>query len=62
MYQANGEPDSAIEVADKFDRINLKNTFYSAAKFYEAASNFEKAIDLYEKAGVHTKEVPRMLL
>lgn len=40
MYQANGNPEEAIEVAEKFDRINLKNTYYSAAKSYEAASNF----------------------
>ena len=44
MYQANGEPENAVEVAEKFDRINLKNTYYSAAKFYEAANNFEQAI------------------
>jgi intraflagellar transport protein 140 len=62
MFQANGEPDNAIEVAEKYDRINLKNTFYSAAKYYEAANNFQQAIELYEKAGTHTKEVPRMLL
>ncbi len=42
-------------MADKFDRINLKNTDYSAAKYYEASNNFEKAIELYEKAGTHTK-------
>lgn len=62
MDQANGNPEDAIDVAEKFDRINLKNTYYSAAKYYEAASNFENAIEFYEKSGTHCKEVPRMLL
>ena len=47
MFQANGEPDNAIEV-QRYDRINLKNTFYSAAKYYEAANNFQQAIELRE--------------
>lgn len=62
VCQANGEIEKAIEVSDKHDRINLKNTYYNNAKFYEAQSKYDTAIEFYEKSNTHLKEVPRMLL
>ena len=54
--------DKAIEISDKCDRINLKNNYYNAAKFYEAQGKFETAIEYYEKSNTYIKEVPRMML
>lgn len=60
-YQAGGEPEKSIEMAEKFDRINLKNTYYNTAKYYQAANDFQKAIEYFEKSETHFKEVPKML-
>lgn len=49
-------------MSEKHDRMNLKNTHFKRAKFYEISKNFDEAITHYEHAGVHVKEVPRMLL
>ena len=62
MYQASGEWDKAIQIAEKYDRIGLKTTYYKMAKQFEVARDFQKAIEFYEKSGNHLKEVPRMLM
>jgi intraflagellar transport protein 140 len=54
--------EKAIEISEKYDRINLKNTYYNAAKLYEASSRFDLALEYYEKSNTHLKEVPRMYL
>jgi intraflagellar transport protein 140 len=61
LNQVNGEFDEAAEVAEKFNRINLKNTHYSMAKHYEAIGEVDQAIKFYIQSGTHTREVPRML-
>ena len=40
----------------------MKNSYYNAAKFYEAQSKYDLAIEFYEKSNTYLKEVPRMLL
>lgn len=50
-----------MEISDKYDRINLKNNYYNAAKFYEAQGKYDQAIEYYEKSHTHIKEVPRMM-
>jgi intraflagellar transport protein 140 len=62
ICQSNGEIDKSIEISEKQDRINLKNTYYNAAKFYEASNRFDQAIEFYEKSNTHIKEVPRMFM
>lgn len=62
ICQSNGEIEKAIDVSEKHDRINLKNTYYNAAKLYEASSRYELAVEYYEKSLTHVKEVPRMYL
>lgn len=62
MYQADGQWEKAIIIAEKHDRINLKNTYFRTAKMFEVSNDFEKAIEYYEKSDNFKKEVPRMLL
>jgi Predicted N-acetylglucosaminyl transferase len=62
MYQATGEWDKSLQVAETHDRISLKTTYFKMAKQFEISKDFERAIEYYEKAGAHQKEVPRMLL
>ena len=61
LDQTNGEFDDAVEVATKFNRINLKNTHYQMAKHNEAIGEIDMAIKYYIESGTHCKEVPRML-
>ncbi len=62
MYQASGEWDKALGVAETNDRISLKTTYYKIAKQFEISKEFEKAIEYYEKSGTNIQEVPKMLL
>lgn len=55
VCQANGEIDKAIEISEKYDRVNLKNTYFNAAKFYEAQGKYELAIEFFEKSNTHIK-------
>lgn len=55
LCQANGEIDKAIDISEKYDRINLKNSYYNAAKFYEAQGKFDMAIEYYEKSNTYIK-------
>ncbi len=57
-----GKWDKAINIAENYDKINLKNTFYRYAKFLESEGEYEKAIVFYQKSGNHGFEVPRMLM
>ena len=34
ICQSNAEIEKAIEISEKNDRINLKNTYYNSAKLY----------------------------
>jgi intraflagellar transport protein 140 len=61
MLQAAGEWDEAINLAEKNDRINLKQTHYKLAKQMEALGEWSRAIEHYEASNTHRQEVPRML-
>ena len=61
MLTASGDWEQALEIADKNNRINMKNIYYQMAQHYEQAGEFEAAIDNYIKSNTHSREVPRML-
>ncbi|KAJ7298697.1 hypothetical protein O6H91_Y481300 [Diphasiastrum complanatum] len=61
MYQACGQWDKALIVALKNDRVHLKNTHHSYAKYLEAMGHIKEAIKHYELSDTHRFEVPRML-
>ena len=61
LHQACGEWDEAIEVAEKYNRINLKNTHYSLAKHFESIGEIDRAIQHFVLSDTHRVEVPRML-
>ncbi|CAD8141887.1 unnamed protein product [Paramecium octaurelia] len=60
LYQAQGQWEKALEIAEKHDRINLLSTYYKLAKQYEISKEWDKAIQYYEKSGNAQKEIPRM--
>lgn len=62
MFQAAGQWEDALRVAQTEDRFNLRRTHFEYARQLEGAREWEKAIWHYEKAGAQAREVPRMLL
>jgi hypothetical protein len=60
-YQASGQWEKAIEVANRKDRIHLRTTHYTYARHLESLGQYDKAIAQYELAKTHTQEVPRMM-
>ncbi|GBM15541.1 Intraflagellar transport protein 140 [Araneus ventricosus] len=61
VYQSRGQWEKALEVAEKKDRIHLRDTFYNYANFLEREGEINAAIKFFEKSGTHHFEVPRML-
>jgi intraflagellar transport protein 140 len=61
LHQACGEFDEAIEVSEKYNRINLKNTHFTMAKHFESIGMIDDAIRHYIQSETHRSEVPRML-
>ncbi|KAF3704522.1 Intraflagellar transport protein 140 -like protein WD and tetratricopeptide repeats protein 2 [Channa argus] len=61
FYQASGQWQQALETAEIHDRIHLRTTYYSYAKYLESMGDKTLAIIYYEKSDTHRVEVPRML-
>ncbi|KAK0394620.1 hypothetical protein QR680_000840 [Steinernema hermaphroditum] len=61
LYQAQNKWRDAFEVAEKVDRIHLRNTCYGYAKYLEGIGNMDEAIKYYERSQTHQFEIPRML-
>ncbi|XP_033963084.1 intraflagellar transport protein 140 homolog [Pseudochaenichthys georgianus] len=61
FYQASGQWKLALETAESHDRIHLRTTYYSHAKYLESIGNKTLALTYYEKSDTHRVEVPRML-
>uniref|UniRef100_A0A8C7HMP5 Intraflagellar transport 140 n=1 Tax=Oncorhynchus kisutch TaxID=8019 RepID=A0A8C7HMP5_ONCKI len=62
FYQASGQWQQAVETAETHDRIHLRTTYYSYAKYLEAIGDKSMALVFFEKSDTHRFEVPRMLL
>jgi intraflagellar transport protein 140 len=62
FYQNMDDWPKALQIANKMDRIHLRNTCYNYAKFCEERNDLAMAIEYYEKSDTHRIEVPRMFL
>uniref|UniRef100_A0A665V4G9 Intraflagellar transport 140 homolog (Chlamydomonas) n=1 Tax=Echeneis naucrates TaxID=173247 RepID=A0A665V4G9_ECHNA len=61
FYQASGQWQQALETAEIHDRIHLRTTYYSYAKYLESMGDKTLALAYYENSDTHRTEVPRML-
>ncbi|XP_028989874.1 intraflagellar transport protein 140 homolog [Betta splendens] len=61
FYQASGQWQQALETAELHDRIHLRTTYYSYAKYLESMGDKNMAILYYEQSDTHRAEVPRLL-
>ena len=62
LYQNTDQWAKALEIANKHDRIHLRNTCFNYAKFCEERNDLAMAIEYFEKSDTHRVEVPRMFL
>jgi intraflagellar transport protein 140 len=62
IYQNMDQWPKALDIAKKFDRIHLRNTYYNFAKCSEERHDIGTAIEFYEKSDTHRVEIPRMFL
>ncbi|CAJ0941152.1 unnamed protein product, partial [Mesorhabditis belari] len=60
MLQAQNAWTPAFDVAEKHDRIHIRNTHYNYGTYLESVGAIEPAVDHFEKSGTHHFEVPRM--
>ncbi|KAM9015942.1 intraflagellar transport protein 140 homolog isoform 1-T2 [Ara ararauna] len=61
FYQASNQWQKAIETAEAHDRVHLRTTYYSYAKYLEATGEQSLSLAHYEKSDTHRFEIPRML-
>ena len=61
LYQAAGQWEKAVHLAENKDRIHLKTTHYHYAKYLESIGDINQAIRHYESSETFRTEVPRML-
>ncbi|XP_077482190.1 intraflagellar transport protein 140 homolog isoform X1 [Stigmatopora argus] len=61
LYQAAGQCEKALEIAENHDRIHLRTTYYNYARYLESMGDKSLALANYEKSETHRVDVPRML-
>lgn len=61
ILQASGEWEEALKIAETKDRINLRTSYYTLARYYESIQDYPTAIEYYERSETYRVEVPRML-
>ncbi|MCP9263725.1 hypothetical protein DINM_007106 [Dirofilaria immitis] len=61
LLQTRNRWDEAFKIAEKYDRLHLRNTYYNYANYLESLNSIDAAIENYEKSDTHRFEVPRML-
>ncbi|XP_065211838.1 intraflagellar transport protein 140 homolog [Planococcus citri] len=62
MYQCANRWDEAILLAEKKNRINLRNTYDAYGRYLEKKGDIHEAIKMYEMANTYRKHVPKLLL
>jgi intraflagellar transport protein 140 len=45
VYQSQGKWNEAFDIAERYDRIHLRNTHYNYAKYMESIGGIEMAIE-----------------
>jgi intraflagellar transport protein 140 len=61
LYQAAGQWEKAINIAETKDRIHLKTTHFHYARYLESVGDISEAMTHYEDSQTFRTEIPRML-
>lgn len=62
LLQACGRYKEALEVAETYDRIHLKNTFFNYAEWLKINGDIDKAIIYYEKSASPIHNITQLLM
>lgn len=62
LYQNANRWDEALLIAEKHDRIHLRNTYDAYGRYLERQGDTQGAIKMFEMANTHRKHIPRLLL
>jgi len=57
MFQFSGMFTEAIEVANKYDRINLRNTYSNYVKFLEMTDDYQEAEKYYDQINYNPTKI-----
>ncbi|XP_049537307.1 intraflagellar transport protein 140 homolog [Anopheles darlingi] len=62
LYQASGRYEEALEVAEHFDRVHLRNTYHRYAEWLKENGQTQKAIECYERTSSLLHTVSQLLI
>ncbi|XP_058128207.1 intraflagellar transport protein 140 homolog [Anopheles ziemanni] len=62
LYQASGRFDEALEVAEHFDRVHLRNTYHRYAEWLKENGKTQKAIQYYERTSSLMHNISQLLI
>ncbi|XP_052866434.1 intraflagellar transport protein 140 homolog [Anopheles cruzii] len=62
LYQASGRYEDAVEVAEHFDRVHLRNTYHRYAGWLKENGQTRRALEWYERTGSLVPTVSQLLL
>ncbi|XP_053678512.1 intraflagellar transport protein 140 homolog [Anopheles nili] len=62
LYQASGRFEEALEVAEHFDRVHLRNTYHKYAEWLKECGKTQKAIQYYERTNSLMHNISQLLM
>jgi intraflagellar transport protein 140 len=62
LYQASGRFEEALKIAEEFDRVHLKNTYFKYAEWLRELGDTKEALKYYEMASNSTHNITEMLM
>uniref|UniRef100_A0A182S5V1 Uncharacterized protein n=1 Tax=Anopheles maculatus TaxID=74869 RepID=A0A182S5V1_9DIPT len=62
LYQASGRFEEALEVAEHFDRVHLRNTYHRYAEWLKECGKTQKAIQYYERTSSLMHNISQLLM
>uniref|UniRef100_A0A182RYS9 WD_REPEATS_REGION domain-containing protein n=1 Tax=Anopheles funestus TaxID=62324 RepID=A0A182RYS9_ANOFN len=62
LYQAAGRFEEALEVAEHFDRVHLRNTYHRYAEWLKECGKTQKAIQYYERTSSLMHNISQLLM
>lgn len=62
LLQACGRFDEALQIAERLDRVHLKNTYYQNAEWLKEQGEVTKALSFYNKSNNAAHNITQMLI
>lgn len=62
LLQASGKFEEALQIAEQFDRIHLKNTYFKYAEWLKVNGDLTGALEYYEKSSSPIHNITQLLM